>query len=364
MRWWYSLLVLSAACGIAHAAPNARAFEFAQGVIVDTLHSVAYMLNSQARIDAVSLSDGGVIATSSRGEKPLLLYDNVLLAAAQDRSDALSVVGLTTKDLTPKFELELPLPSRVEPGSIHHFYVGARIDGNKIIVQWRSIRRPMRAIPTHEPADVAAGFASLDPATGRLIAAAEGEPPAPAAPQLEIPAAVQKLANDGRLASPLCRVDNLVAALQYVEENGKNRMILRRWRKDTGKSMPAPSLFDSEFTFRNFSRDCRHLLASKAMDGWIWHIYSTITGKQIAEIHNALPGPEFFVSGGSLIYQSPAGGEEIAGRLRIDPPRLVAINLDDGKELWARPIGQMAYVGPYPGNPPGPSAEQPGSGSK
>jgi len=341
--------MLTAACGLAHASPTARAFEFAQGVIVDALHSVVYMLNSQARIDAVSLANGKVIATATRGAKPLLLYDDVLLAAAQDRNDALSVVGLTTTDLKPKFELELPLPDRVRTGS---FYFGARIQGNEIIVQWRSIRRSMSAVPTREPAEVTTRFARIDPATGRLIAAAAGEPPVRPTHRSEIPAAVQKLADEGKLASPLCPVDNLVAALQNFEANGKNRMILRRWYKDTGKSMPDASLFDSGFTFRNFSRDCRHLLASKEMDGWIWRIYSTVTGKQIAEIHNPLPGPEFFVSGVNLIYQSPAGGESISGRLRIDPPRLVAINLDGGKELWARPIGETAYVGPYPGNPP------------
>jgi hypothetical protein len=359
MRSFYPLLVLTAACGITHASSNARAFEFAQGVIVDALHSVVYMLNSEARIDAVSLSNGAVIATSTRGAKPLLLYDDVLLAGAQDRINALSVVGLTTKDLKPKFELELPLPSRLRMSS---FYVGARIDDNEIIVQWRSIRRSMSAIPTREPADVTTGFARIDPATGRLIATEEGEPPVRPTPQFEIPATVQKLADDGRLASPLCPVDNLVAALQYVEENGKKRTILRRWSKDIGESMRAESLFGGEFTFRNFSRDCRYLLASKDMDGWVWHIYSIITGERIAEIHNPLPGPEFFVSGGNLIYQSPAAGESIAGRIRIDPPRLVAINLDTGKELWARPIGETASVGPYPGNPPDPSTGQLGGG--
>lgn len=348
MRSFSSLLVLMAAVGVTLAAPNARAFEFAQGVIVDALHSVVHMSNAESRIDAVSLVDGKVIATSTRGAKPLLLYHDVLLAAAQDRIDTLSVVGLTTKDLKARFELELPLPDKVRTG---YFYVGARVWRNEIIVQWRSIRRPISAIPTREPAVVTTGFARIDTVTGRLIAAAEGEPPAAPTRQFEIPAAVQKLADGGKLASPLCPVDNLVAALQYVEENGRSRMILRRWYKDTGKSMPAVSLFDSEFTFRNFSRDCRHLLASKAMDGWVWHIYSTITGKEIAEIHNALPGPEFFVTGDSLIYQSPASGDEIAGRLRIDPPRLVAIKLDTGKEMWARPIGETAYAGPYPGGP-------------
>src|SRR5262249_56949743 len=101
----YSLLAAMAVCGITHAAPNVHAFEFAQGVIVDALHSVVYMSNAEARIDAVSLSDGKVIATSARGTRPLLLYSNVLLAAAQGRSDTLSIVGLTAKDLTPKFEL-------------------------------------------------------------------------------------------------------------------------------------------------------------------------------------------------------------------------------------------------------------------
>jgi outer membrane protein assembly factor BamB len=350
MRLFYSLLVLTAACGIAGASCYARAFEFAQGVIVDSLHSVVYMMNSEGRIDAVNLSTGEVIATSARGAKPLFLYDDVLLAGATDRIDALSVVALTTKDLKPKFELELTLPSRVRTDS---FYVGARLYGNEIIVQWRSIRRLISAIPTREPADVAFGFARIDPATGRLIAAEEGEPPAPPMPQLDIPATVQKLADDRKLASPLCPVDNFVSALQYVEQNGKKQMVmvLRRWNRDTGENVPSESLFGDELTFRSFSRDCRHLLASSEMDGWVWHIYSIITGKQIAEIHNPLPGPEFFVSGSNLIYQSPAAGESIAGRLRIDPPKLVALDLNSGKELWARPIGETAYAGPYPGHP-------------
>jgi hypothetical protein len=361
MKSLFSFLMAAVACGIADAPRNAQAFEFAHGVIVDIARSVAYMVNSKGAIDAVNLSDGEVIAASTREAKPLLLYDDILLAEAKDQIDVLRVVGLGTVDLKPKFAVDLTLPNRVRAG---FFYVGARIDGNEIIVQWRSIRRSMSPIPTREPADVTMGFARIDPATGHLIAAEEGEPRAPPAARFEIPATVQKLADDGKLASPLCPFDNLVAALQYIEENGKKHTILRRWNRDTGESLPAENLFDSELTFRNFSRDCRYLMASKAEDGWIWHIYSVITGKQIAEIHNPLPGPEFFVSGGNLIYQAPAAGESIAGRLRIDPPRLVAINLNSGKELWARPIGETAYVGPSPpGNPPDPT-ERMGSGRK
>jgi hypothetical protein len=347
MKSLIPLLVLTAAWGIADAPCNALAFEFAQGVIVDALHSVVYMMNSEGRTDAVNLSAGEPIATSARATKPLLLYDGVLLTEAKDQINMLSIVGLNTKDLEPKFELRLPLPSQVRSGS---FYVGARIDGSEIIVQWRSIQRPMGGAPTSEPARVTAGFARIDPATGGLIAAGEGEPEKRAS-DFEIPGTVQRLTDEGALANPLCRVDNLIAALQYVEENGGRRVTLRRWNKDTGESLPAVSLFGGELTFRSFSPDCRNLLASKAEEGWIWHIYSVITGQQIAEIHNPLPGPQFFVSGGNLIYQSPAVVESAAGRLRIDPPRLVALDLNSGKELWARPIGETAYTGPYPSHP-------------
>jgi hypothetical protein len=362
MKSLFSYLVLAAACGIAIAPRNALGFEFAQGVIVDIARSVAYMVNSEGRIDAVNLSDGEVIATSTRGAKPLLLYDDVLLAEGKDQIDALRVVGLSTGDLKQKFAVDLTLSNRVRTSS---FYVGARIDGNATIVQWRSIQRPMSPVPTREPAHVASGFARIDPATGRLIAAGEGEPPVPGSPAVEAPSTVQKLADKGALASPLCRVDDIIAALEYIQQNSGRRVTLRRWNIDTGEALPTINLFDGELAFRNFSRDCRYLLASREMDGWVWHIYSVITGKQIAEIHNPLPGPEFFVSGGNLIYQAPAVGESIAGRLRVEPPRLVAINIINGKELWARPIGETAYLGPPPpGNPRNPSTEQTGNGRK
>jgi hypothetical protein len=342
--------MLTVACQVTQVSATENAFEFVQGVVVGTQRSVVYMSNSQAKIDAVRLVSGEVIATSTDEARPLLLYDDVLLAA-QDRVDTLRVVALTT-DLKPKFALDLPLPNRVRNGSFH---VGARIDGNEIVVAWRAIWRRLSAIPTHEPANVATGFARIDAGSGRLIAAADGEPPVAPTHGSTIPAAAQKLADDGRLASRLCPTDDLVVALQYVETNGKKQMALRRWNKHTGKSMPVVSLFDNEFTFQNFTKDCRYLLASRELEGWLWRIYSVRTGKRIAEIHNPLPGPEFFVSKSNLIYQSPAAGQTVGGRLRIDPPRLVAIDLDNGKELWARPIGEPTYVGPYPANPAGPS---------
>jgi hypothetical protein len=132
MKSLFSFLVLAAACGITNTPRNALGFEFAQGVIVDPLHSVVYMMNPESSIDAVSLSGGEVIANSVGGAKPLLLYDGILLAQDKAPVDVLRVVGLTAKDLRPTFHLDLPLPEQVRTGS---FYANARIESNEVIVR-------------------------------------------------------------------------------------------------------------------------------------------------------------------------------------------------------------------------------------
>src|SRR5450631_2527040 len=201
MKWLLVVPVMIAACSIVKASPNALAFEFAQGVIVDPTASVVYLMNPEGGIDAVSLSGGAVIATTARGAKPLLLYDDALLARAEDKDGCrlLSLVSLSTKDLKPAFTVDVPLPHEVQaPASGRlgcSFYVSARIDSNVIVVQWRSIRYPISAIPTREAARVAMGFARIDPANGRLMVSGEGEPSASGTPRNEIPPDVQKLAN-------------------------------------------------------------------------------------------------------------------------------------------------------------------------
>src|SRR5262249_26055145 len=134
-------------------------------------------------------------------------------------------------------------------------------------------------------------------------------------------------------SSPRCISDGRVAAIAYDDD----AVTLRRWNK-AGESLPDIRLFDGELVFRNFSRDCRHLLASKEEDGWHWHIFSVASGERVAQIPSSLPGPEFFVWKNSLIFEAPAVEKLDFGKLTIvQPHRLQAIDLT-GKELWARPI--------------------------
>jgi hypothetical protein len=359
MRQLLLTLALIVACIIVGASQNALAFQFAQAVVVNSEKSTAYLMAPEASINEVDLSSGQLLATSTQGAKPILLYHSVLLAQAEphEQSEGLRLVGLNSRDLAITFEVDVPLPAGVQAliddrlGA--SFHVSAHIDAGEIVVQWRAIQRQISGTPTNEPAHIATGWARIDPNDGRITNSGSGEAAAPGSAVWEMPAVVQKLVDSGALATQPCRVDDIVAAIQYREDDGRTTVILRRWQKETGASLPDVKLFTSELTFRSFSVDCRYLLASKAMDGWAWSIYSTKTGDLVTELHTAEPASQFFVWDGSLFYVSPAIIIRADGQLKIDQPRrLLAIDLKTGKGLWSRPIRDTAYLGPYPAKLP------------
>jgi hypothetical protein len=339
MKWLFIFPALIAASSVVMASQSSLAFELAQGVIVDGKGSVVYLMNPEGGIDAVDLSGGAVLATTTRGAKPLLLYGDALLAQAEGKDGVLSLVSLSTKDLKPAFTVDVPLPSGIQaPVSDRlgvSFYASARMDADVIIVQWRSMQRTISAVPTREPGRVSTGFARIDPTNGRLIASGEGEPSTPGSAEREIL---------GGSAAPRCASDDLVAAIHYDGDEAR----LRRWNK-AGEPLPDVRLFDGGLTFRNFSSDCRHFLASKEADGGHWQVYSVASGQRLTEIQSSLPSAEFFVCGNSLIFDAPAVGKMSSGQFTmVQPRRLQAIDFA-GKELWARPIRETEYRGAYPG---------------
>jgi hypothetical protein len=314
------------------------------------------LMAPEARIDEVDLSSGQILATSTRGAKPLLLYHSVLLTQAEphEQSERLRLVGLNSKDLIVTFEVNVPLPAGVQAlideRLGNSFHVSAQIDTGEIVVQWRSVQRQISGTPTSEPAYVASGWTRIDPNDGRLTSSGDGEVPIR---EGDLPAIVRKQVDSGALAGQPCRVDDLIAAIEYRNDGGATTAKLRRWSKETGEALPDVKLFGSELTFRTFSADCRYLLASRAMDGWLWSIYSMTTGDKVAEIHMRAPAAPFFIRDGSLVYVSPAVMVKAGGQLKIDQPRrLLAIDLKTGSELWSRPIRETTYLGPFPARIP------------
>jgi hypothetical protein len=353
-------LALIGACIVVDTSRNALAFEFAQAAVVDPEKPLVYLMAPEIRIDEVDLSSGEILATSTHGARPLLLYSSVLLAQTEPhkQSESLRLVGLNAKDLTVNFETGVPLPpgvhSLIDDDLGSFFHVSARFDAGEILVRWRSVQRRITGVPTNEPARVAAGWARVDPNTGRLTGSGSGEAPAW---EEKLPTAVRELARSSALAGRPCQVDDLIAAIQYGEEGGAKSVVLRRWNAQTGQGLPDVKLFGSELTFRSLSADCRHVLASKAMDGWLWSIYSMVTGDRIAEMHMSAPAAQFFIRSDSLFYIIPPTVVRAGGQLKVDQPRkLSAIDIKSGRELWSRPLRETTYLGPYPAGRPRESA--------
>jgi hypothetical protein len=349
-------LALIGACIVVDTTRSALAFEVAQAAVVDPEKPLAYLMAPEDRIDEVDLSSGQILATSTRGARPLMLYNSVLLAQAEPReqNDSLNLVGLNAKDLMVRFETDVPLPSGARPFIDEHlgssFHVSARVDAGEVVVQWRSVERRITGTPTNEPARVATGWARIDPNTGHLTSSGSGEAPLR---EVDLPAAVRELAQSGALAGRSCWVNDLIAALKYREEGGATSVVLRRWNARTSERLPDVKLFGSELTFRGLSADCRHLLASRAMDGWLWSIYSMATGDKIAEVHMPRPAAQFFIRSDNLFYTAPATLVRAGGQLKIEQPRkLLAIDLRTDRELWSRPLRETAYLGPYPARSP------------
>ena len=274
MRQLLLPLMLIGAWTVVDASPNVLSFEFAQAVVVDYQKFVAYLMAPEARIDAVDLSSGQLLATSTQGAKPLLLYHSVLLAQTEPREqrEELRLVGLDSKDLTVTFETDVPLPVAAHPliddrlGT--SFHISAHIDTGEIIVQWRSVQRRISGIPNHEPAHIATGWARIDTNDGRLTSSGVGEAPVSGSAVGDLPGVVRKLMDSGALATQPCRVNDIVAAIQYREDDGATTAILRRWQKETGESLPDVKLFWQRAHFpQSFSRLL--LSVSQQSDGWM-----------------------------------------------------------------------------------------------
>jgi hypothetical protein len=356
MRLLLLSITLIGVCIAVDASRNALAFEFVQVAVVDPEKSRAYLMAPAARIDEVDLSSGQVLATSIQGARPLLLYNATLLAQAEPReqSENLSLVGLNAKDLTLNFEMDLPLPvgvrASIDDGLGNSFHASARIEDGEIVVQWRSVQRKITGTPANEPAHIAAGWARIDPHTGHLMSSGDGEAPVR---EHDLPARVRRLVDSGALASKPCRFGDVITAFEYREEGGATAVILRRWNAETGQGLPDVKLFGGELTFRNLSADCRHLLASRAMEGWLWTIYAIATGDKVAEMHMPAPAAQSFIRSDSLFYITPATVVRSGGQLKIDQPRkLSAVDLKTGNELWSSPIRETTYLGPYPARLP------------
>jgi hypothetical protein len=335
-------------------------FEFRTGVIVNSNQSTVYLMNLQRGIDAVDLSSGKLLWSTTKAAKPLLLHGNLLVAQAESAvpSNLLRIVVLNTQndgELLLEATVQLPkyVQVAIDDGLGTTFRTSARLHENDIIVSWRFSKQHISGAPLGPDAKllVTTGTVRIDLETGHFDSLRSEE--VPPTPEIRLPDNVARLVTLGTLSGPLWQAGNVLAAIIRTSDKGGEHTILRRWNSETGQPLPEVVLFGGELTFRYTSADGRQLFASKLLDSarpvWDWQIYSLETGEHVAQIRNASPAAWFFITAFSLIHEAPPTGQIINDRLVMDQPlRLRAIDLKTSDELWEWPFRDTAYRGPYP----------------
>jgi hypothetical protein len=335
-------------------------FEFRPGVIVNSNQSTVYLMNLQRGIDAVDLSSGKLLWSTTNAARPLLLDGRRLVAQAESAApgNRFRIVVLDAQDagkLLLETTVQLPKDVKVaiDDALGTTFHTSARLHEDKVVISWQYSEREISGAQLGPNANVrvTAGAVRIDLKTGHTDTLRPDQ--VTPIPETQLPDNVARLIKLGTLPEPLWQVGNVLGAIERTRVKGEQRTILRRWDSDTGRPMPEVVLFDAELTFRYTSADGRHLLASKRLDSdkthWGWRIYSLETGKQAAEVRNTSPAAWFFITASSLILEvPPTGGISNSGLVIDQPFRLRAIKLETSNELWEWPFRDTAYRGPHP----------------
>ena len=185
-------------------------FEFRAGVIVNSNLSTVYLMNPQHGIDAVDLSSGALLWSTTEAAKPLMLHGPLLLAQAESAtpSNLLRIVVLNTQDageLLLEATVQLPedVQVAIEDGLGTTFRTSARLHENDVIVSWRFSKQHITGAPPGPDAKVlvTAGALRIDLETGHTDSLRSEE--VPPTPEIRLPDEVARLVTLGTLPGPL-----------------------------------------------------------------------------------------------------------------------------------------------------------------
>jgi hypothetical protein len=311
-------------------------------------------------VDAVDLSAGKLLWTTTGAAKPLLLAGGRLVAQAESAvaDNRLRLVVLDAKGGGEELlEATVPLPEdvsvAVDDGLGTTFRTTARLREGRAVVSWRYSRQEVSGARTgpDDGVRVTAGAVGMDLETGYA------EPLAPEqlapVPEGQVPDRVARSIEPGSLRGPLWQIEATLAGIERRRGDRGWHTVLRRWQADTGQALPEAVLFGDELTFRYASANGAHLLASQRLRppgaGWAWKIYSQETGEQVAEVRQPSPAAWFFLAGPSLFFEAPPTARPSEPGRFVDPSfKLRAIRLTNGEVLWEWPYRDTAYRGAYP----------------
>ena len=146
-------------------------FEFRSGVIVNSNGPTVYLMNLKRGIDAVDLSSGTLLWSTTNAAKPLLLYGRQLVAQAEPAvpGNRLRIVVLDTQDggkelLDATVQLPRDIQVAIDDGLGTTFRTSARVHDDKVIVSWQYSEQHIGGAPPgpNDKVRVTAGAVRID----------------------------------------------------------------------------------------------------------------------------------------------------------------------------------------------------------
>jgi hypothetical protein len=364
-RWTAAVLLLPSLVAVAAeraATADRGAFELRSGVVVAPDRGAAYLMSPEGGIDAVDLGSGRVLWHASEAAKPLALAGDRLVAQKEPSRER-GTLGLVVLDVAAAgktlSQMDVRLPEGVVPaideGLGTSFEATGRADGLRVTISWRFSRREVGGAtpaPGDAPAErQAEGFVLLDVDTGRVATPTV----APVPTSSELPERVARLVASGACPARPRRVGGVLALTDSERRDAATCYRLRRWDPKSGEPLAERTLFCGAAVSQRIAADGRHLMltrrperAAEPRAEYVWPIYDLETGAAVAEVPSDLSGPSFFVFDQRLAHDALPGGRRVGDAWVTEPLRLRVIDLRDGREVWARPIRDTGYRGPYP----------------
>jgi hypothetical protein len=331
--------------------PAVSGFQLRPGVIVDAGRGVVFVMNQDRGIDADDLSSGRLLWSTTIAAKPLLAFDDRLVAQAEaHNAGTLPIVVLNARTGgDPVFGAAVPLPvgvsAFIDDQLGTQFSVTARTEPAALFVSWRSTRTVISGVyrPGAPQTQESRGAAQIDLKTGQVHSLKANEL---VESRDQWPVTVQHLLESRALQAPPWRAGGFVVA---AESRG-DRIVLGRWDGASGQVLSGIEL-EPGFSIVFASGDDRLILTRKPIGadpatGWQnyeWAIYSLETGQQVAKIRMLISAAPFFIWHSILVYESRPYGRRINGAWTEEPLELRAVDLKTGAEAWKIRLRDTVY---------------------
>ncbi len=334
-------------------------FELRPGVIVDAGRGVVFVMDRNREIDADDLSSGKVLWSTTIAAKPLLTFDDRLVAQAETHNvGTLPIVVLNSQTGQSIFEAAIPLPAGVSAfiddrlGA--QFSVTAQTKPAALFFSWRSTRTVISGVyrpgapETHEIQWCRANRVFT---TGQIQSMNSNEL---VESRDQWPATVQHLVDSRALLMPPWRAGSLILGAQRRGD----RIVLERWDGASGQALSNIEL-QPGFSVAFASSDNQVILTRKAIgadratgqQNYEWAMYSLETGQPVAKIRMPISAAPFFIWHSILVYESRPYGRLINGTWTEEPLELRALDMRTGADSWKVLLRDTAYRGQPPPHP-------------